>query len=68
MKAFERREAGIVASYKLAVWDDRCYTFREVKGTYQTTEAAKKGASKPGRYRISRVEEGRFTDAGTFIV
>jgi hypothetical protein len=68
MRPFERREAGVEASYKLAAWDGRACSFREAKGTYPTAEAAKGAARTPGRYRISRVESGRFSDVATFEV
>lgn len=70
MKAHERREAGLAdrPGFKLSAWDARSFTFREVKGVHATEAEARRAAKKPGRYRVSRVEDGSWADAATFEV
>jgi hypothetical protein len=68
MKAYERHEAGVTTSYKLSRWDERSFTFREVRGSHLSVEAAQASATRPGRYRISEVSGGRFRDAAEFTV
>lgn len=68
MKTYERREAGITASFKLAIWNDRNQSWKELKGSHATEAEAIIGATKPGRYRVSRVEGGSFSDVIAFTV
>jgi hypothetical protein len=70
MKAHERREAGLTGKpgFKIAAWDARSFTFREVKGTHDTEADARRSAKKPGKYRVSRVVDGSWADATTFEV
>ncbi len=54
--------------YKLAVWDERCFCFRDGKRGYDTIAEATADATKSGKYRISQVTEGVRTDLEPFDV
>jgi hypothetical protein len=61
MKPYERRAANAWPYFKLATWDDRNMTWRDGKTVQETEPDARREARKPGRYRISRIDEsGRF--------
>lgn len=62
MKAYQRREVGSEAYFKLAVYDPRSMTFRDGKVAYATEAEARAAANQPGRYRISRVDGRDRTD------
>jgi len=67
MKPFERREHAAYPYYKLATWDDRNFAWRDGKSVQETESAAIAEASKPGRYRISRIEESGRIDLTPFV-
>lgn len=69
MKAYERRAAGKPSYYKLATWDARQVCWNDGKRQYDTAEQAKADAKKPGKYRLSLVDEkGNRTDLEPFTV
>ncbi len=57
MKPYERRAANAYPYYKLAVWDERNCTWREVKGTFETADRAANACPKGQRGRVSRFNE-----------
>jgi hypothetical protein len=54
--------------FKLAIWDARNVCFRDGKRAYPTEADARADALKPGRYRISRVDDAGRTDLEPFDV
>lgn len=54
--------------YKLAVWDERSFCFRDGKKGYPTQGEAVADAKAPGRYRISRVDAVGRTDLEPFDI
>ncbi len=60
MRPFERRQAGIITYFKLAVWDERRFTWKVIEKTYPSEDAARAAAVRPGRYRLCKTSpEGR---------
>jgi hypothetical protein len=68
MKAYERRETDAYPYYKLAVWDEVYVTWRAGKSIQETEAAARGLARKPGRYRISRIDEAGKVELPPFSV
>jgi hypothetical protein len=68
MRPFERRAANAFPYFKLAVWDARNCTWRDGKKAFPTEAEARKAAGKPGKYRVSRVDESGYADVATFSV
>lgn len=67
MRNHERRNTeGGYPYWKLATWEPRSFTFKDGKRAYPTEAEARNAASKPGRYRLSRVEETGRTDLEPF--
>lgn len=58
MKAYERRERGAYPFFKLAVWDERNCVWKAGKVLFETEVRARASARKPGRYRLTRFEDG----------
>lgn len=54
--------------FKLARWDDRLATFREVKVGFTSERDARAAAKTPGRYRISTATSDGWADVATFDV
>lgn len=59
MKGYERRAAGKPDYYKLAAWDAALVLWRDGKKQFDTEAEARAAAVKPGRYRVSKVTDGR---------
>lgn len=55
LRPHERRATGATTYYRLATWQPRSFTFRDNAHPYETPEAARAAARKPGRYLISEV-------------
>jgi hypothetical protein len=68
MKPFERRAAAAYPYFKLATWDPRSFTWRDGHTPYPSEGQARSGARKPGRYRISRIDESGRADLDPFEV
>lgn len=68
MRPFERRESQAYPYFKLATWDARNATWKDGKSVQETEPACKATARKPGRYRISRIDESGRTDLAPFAV
>jgi hypothetical protein len=69
MKGHERRAAGRPDYFKLAAWDALRHTWADGKKQFDTEAEARAAAVRPGRYRISKVTEGRGrTDLEPFEV
>lgn len=54
--------------FKLATFDDRSFTFRDGKKRFQTESDATKSATKPGKHRVSRVDDSGRHDLDPFVV
>lgn len=54
--------------YKLAIFDERTFCWKDGKRGYDTEEAAKADATKPGKYRLSMVVDGHRADLEPFEV
>ena len=54
--------------FKLATWDARNICFRDGKNAFESEAAATATASKPGQYRVSRVEASGRVDLEPFTV
>lgn len=52
----ERRATGATVYYRLATWQPRSFTYRDNPHPYDTPEAARAAATKPGQYKVSRVD------------
>lgn len=59
MKQYKRRELGKPVYFKLATWDARQMCWNDGKRQFDSEAEARAAATKPGKYRISRVEETR---------
>lgn len=68
MRHYERRLTGAFPYFKLAVYDERNFTFRDRRIAYETEAEARAAASRPGRYRVSRIEERKRLDLEPFSV
>lgn len=68
MRPYERREANAYPYFKLAVWDERNAVWKAGKTAQETEAACKALAKKPGRYRVSRCEDGGITNLEPFTV
>ena len=68
MRQFERRKLGKPVYYKLAHWDASYVHFTDGKRQFDSESEAKASAKKPGRYRISRIEENGRIDLEPFEV
>ena len=69
MKGYERRAAGKPNFWKLAVWSELNQCWLDGGRQYDTPEAAKADARKPGHYRLSFAEDGKGrTDKGEFVI
>ena len=68
MRHFERRAANAFPYFKLAEWDATALTYRDGKRAFDSESAAQSSASKPGRYRLSRVTNAGRTDLAPFEV
>lgn len=68
MRAFERRESDCYPYFKLATWQDRWMAWQPAKSAFPTEAAAVAAARKPGRYRITRVDDQAKTELEPFTV
>lgn len=68
MRAHERRAAGAYPFFKVATWDTRLCLWRPGKVLYETEAAARKATKKPGRYRVTRFDDGSNCDLEPFSV
>lgn len=68
MKPYERREANAWPYFKLATWDERRMTWKDGKTVRGTETDARKGARRPGRYRISRIDASGRIDLVPFVI
>jgi hypothetical protein len=66
MRPFERRAAAAYPYFKLATWDGRNLVWKAGKKAFPTEAAARAEARKPGRYRVTRVEESGHTELEPF--
>jgi len=66
MKGYQRREAGISAYCNLDIWSDRLGCWTKTKTRYESVESAMRAIRKPGRYRVSRTEDGRRIELEPF--
>jgi hypothetical protein len=66
MRHFERRLAAAFPYFKLAKWDAVSFTWRDGRQTFETQAAAEAAADRPGRYRISAVDETGRHDLAPF--
>ncbi len=67
MKQHERRQANAYPYFKLAIFDERSFTFRDGKVAYPTERDAIQAAKNPGKYRLSIVFETGRKDLEPFI-
>jgi hypothetical protein len=70
MRPFERRESGTdtYPRFKLATWDARNQTWKDGKSVQMTEESCRLTARKPGRYRMSRIDETGYSDLDFFTI
>ena len=68
MRPHERRESNAYPYFKLASWDARNLSWKDGKGAAPSIDAAKAGARKPGRYRVSEIDEAGRRDLEPFVV
>lgn len=69
MKMHERRANESFPYFKLATWNTVSFTFRDGRVAYGSEQEARSAARKPGRYRISQVnEDGSRRDGEQFDV
>lgn len=68
MRPFERRAANAYPYFKLSIWDARSFVWKVISKTHATEQDAIREASKPGRYRISRVDEAGKTELEPFTI
>ena len=57
MKGHQRRAIGVPDFWKLASWDSMNSCWRDGKRQYDTRELALTAAVKPGRYRLSFIQD-----------
>ncbi len=71
MRSFERRAIGAYPFFRLDEWDNRIGAYRPRPGRkeYGTEDEAKRAvASRPGRYRIVRIDDGGLSILDPFDV
>jgi hypothetical protein len=68
MRPFERRAALAYPYFKLSVWDVRIACWKVLPKAYPSEGEARKQARKPGRYRLSQLEESGKTELEPFEV
>jgi hypothetical protein len=68
MKPYERRAANAYPYYKLAEWDERNTCWKDGKQTFERIGLAMAAARKPGRYRISAINDAGRRDLEPFNV
>ena len=68
MKAYERRAIGQDGYCNLDVWDARIGCWSKTKHQYDSEQAARKAAKKPGRYRVSKTANGMRTELEPFTI
>ena len=69
MRPFERRAADAYPYFRLAMEDTRTLCLRQLPGVFETEDAARLAATKPGQYAIGRIDEnGRRTEGERFEV
>ncbi len=68
MKAYERRAAGKEDYCNLDFWNPRIGCWQKTSRQYESEAEARKAAKKPGRYRISRVENGERIESSPFEI
>ena len=66
MRPFERRSGRAYPYFKLAVWDERAFTWRDGKRAFASEAEANRQAPKGAKCRISRVDEAGRTDLEPF--
>jgi hypothetical protein len=59
MKHHLRRAANAYPFFKLAAWDAVSFCWRDGKRQYESEQAAREDAQRPGRYRLSRIDDAR---------
>ncbi len=67
MKGYQRRAIGRESYCNLDVWDVRQCCWVKTKNQYENEEAARQAAKKPGRYRISKNENGSRIELAPFF-
>lgn len=68
MRPFERRAASSYPYFKLACWDERSCAWRDGRKAHPDEASARADATRPGKYRVSRVDEAGRTDLPAFQV
>lgn len=69
MRPFERRVSGAYPYFKVATWDARNVVWKAGKATFASeADAARSVAGRPGRYRVTRVEEAGKVELEAFAV
>jgi len=68
MKPYERRQKEAYPYFRLATWNSRLCVWHEGRAVFEMEAAARNSASRPGRYRISRIDENGRTDLEPFDV
>lgn len=69
MKGYLRRALGKPDFWKLAIWDAAIQCWRDGKRQFDNREEAKQAAGRPGRYRLSFVQDGKGRrDEEDFVV
>lgn len=68
MKPNERRNANAYPYFKLATWDSLSLTWKDGKVAIESEQAARNQAKRPGKYRVSRVEESGRVDLPPFEI
>ena len=66
MKHYQRRESGTFPYFKLAAWNPVLGCWQDGKRQYDTDTEAINDARRPGRYRLSRVDDRGRTDLTPF--
>lgn len=67
MKPYERRAADAYPYYKLAVWNERAFTWHDGKKAFPTEEEARRAAPKGAKCRVSRITEAGREDLEPFV-
>lgn len=68
MKAYQRRALGITSWCNLDVWDMQTCCWRKTSKPYDDEAQARKAATKQGRYRISKNNNGIRTELEPFTI
>lgn len=69
MKPHQRRQQQAYPYFKLATWDPRSFTWRDGRIAFESeAEAERSVFGKPGKYRLSVVDETGRTDLEPFEI